>query len=100
MLAGFKGLFPESYEKLWCKIGFVLFVAVIFGIGHLPQGLGGVILTGTLGVMLGLIMIFHRSIWQATWTHGFFNATSFVRMYFLFKYKDQFESLQKLFGAD
>ncbi len=100
MLAGFKGLFPQSYDKLWCKIGFVLIVAVIFGIGHLPQGIGGVILTGALGVMLGLIMIFHRSIWQATWTHGFFNATSFAGMYFLFKYKDQFEPLKKMFGAE
>ncbi len=100
MLAGFRGLFPQSYEKLRWKIGFVLIIAVIFGIGHLPQGIGGVILTGVLGVLLGGIMIFHRSIWQATWTHGFFNATSFAGMYFLFKYKDQFEPLKKLFGAE
>jgi len=100
MLAGFKGLFPRSYDKLRWRIGFVLIIAVIFGIGHLPQGIGGVILTGILGIMLGLIMIFHRSIWQATWTHGFFNATSFAGMYFLFKYKDQFEPLKKMFGAE
>lgn len=98
MLAGFKGLFPQSYDKVKWKIVFVLIIAIIFGIGHLPQGIGGVILTGALGVMLGAMMVFHKSIWQATWAHGFFNATSFVGMYFLFKYKDQFESLQKMFG--
>lgn len=100
MLAGFRGLFPQSEGRHRWNIAFVLLIAVIFGIGHLPQGMGGVILTGALGVMLGFIMVYHKSIWQATWAHGFFNATSFVGMYFLFKYKDQFESLQKMFGAE
>lgn len=52
--------------------------AVVFGIGHLPQGISGVFLTGTLGFGLGLILLGHRSLWVAVLAHGFFNATSFV----------------------
>jgi hypothetical protein len=52
-------------------------------------------LTGLLGVMLGTIMIFHRSIWEAVLAHGFFNATSFLAMHLLFKYPDWPERLQR-----
>jgi membrane protease YdiL (CAAX protease family) len=31
---------------------------------------------GLLGLGLGLIMVFHRSIWPAVLAHGFFDATS------------------------
>lgn len=52
--------------------------AVVFGLGHLPQGWGGVVLTGILGAGLGSILLFHRSLWIAVLAHGFFDATSFV----------------------
>jgi membrane protease YdiL (CAAX protease family) len=29
-----------------------------------------------LGIFLGLIMVYHRSIWPAVLAHGFFDATS------------------------
>jgi len=60
------------------QIGVSLLAAVVFGIGHLPQGWSGVVLTGTLGFGLGLILLIHRSLWVAVLAHGFFNATSFV----------------------
>jgi membrane protease YdiL (CAAX protease family) len=99
MLAGCRGLFPGFYESRKGKVLFVLLVAIVFGIGHWPQGPGGVFLTTLLGIMLGLIMVYHGSIWEATLAHGFFNATSFVGMYFLYRLKDQYPELQKMLGA-
>ena len=52
--------------------------AVIFGLGHLPQGIGGVVLTGVVGFILALVMIGHRSLWSAVIAHGFFDASTFV----------------------
>jgi membrane protease YdiL (CAAX protease family) len=54
------------------------FVAtVIFGLGHWPQGLPGMLLTGTLGFGLGLVMIYHRSFWVAALAHGMLDASTF-----------------------
>jgi hypothetical protein len=52
--------------------------AVVFGLGHLPQGIGGVILTGVVGFILALVMMGHRSLWAAVIAHGFFDASTFV----------------------
>lgn len=99
MLAGFRALFPRLNSGRGGQFVFVVLVAMVFGLGHLPQGFGGVLLTTLLGIMLGTIMIFHRSIWEASLAHGFFNALSFVGMHFLLKYKDQLPGIQKMFGG-
>ena len=52
--------------------------AVVFGLGHLPQGIGGVVLTGVVGFILALVMMGHRSLWAAVLAHGFFDASTFV----------------------
>jgi membrane protease YdiL (CAAX protease family) len=56
----------------------VVIVAIAFGLGHWPQGAMAVLLTGFLGVGLGAIMVFHRSVWPAVIAHGLFDATSFA----------------------
>ncbi len=99
MLAGCRALFPRLYTTRFGQVGFVILVAIVFGLGHWPQGLGGVFLTTLLGIILGLIMIFHRSIWEATLAHGFFNALSFVGMHLLHRFKDHFPELQKMLGG-
>ncbi|MBX3747972.1 MAG: CPBP family intramembrane metalloprotease [Verrucomicrobiae bacterium] len=53
-------------------------VALLFGLGHTAQGPVGVAATTLLGIGLGAIMLFHRSIWDAVLAHGFFNATTFA----------------------
>lgn len=53
-------------------------VAILFGLGHTPQGWVGVAATTALGLGLGAIMLFHRSLWDAVLAHGFFNATTFA----------------------
>jgi membrane protease YdiL (CAAX protease family) len=48
-----------------------------------------------LGFCLGLIMIFHRSIWPAVMAHGFFDATTFAILPWV---KDLLETTQKTLG--
>lgn len=53
-------------------------IALLFGLAHTPQGWMGVMATAVLGLGLGAIMILHRSLWDAVFAHGFFNATTFA----------------------
>ena len=61
----------------------VMIAAVVFGLGHLPQDWIAVGMIGLLGVGLGLILVFHRSLWDAVIAHGFFDAASFAMLYLL-----------------
>jgi membrane protease YdiL (CAAX protease family) len=83
VFAGIWALFPKMEQTLWGKSVTVLLAAIVFGLGHLPQGWIGVALTSFLGLALGAIMIFHRSIWEAVLAHGFFDATTFVMLYLI-----------------
>ena len=56
----------------------VVFSAVVFGIGHWYQGIFGVGLTTLIGIALGAITLYHRSVWPAIIAHGFFDASSFL----------------------
>ena len=56
----------------------VLVSALVFGIGHLYQGVIGVCVTAFIGVALGAITLYHRSIWPAVIAHGCFDAASFL----------------------
>lgn len=56
----------------------VLPVALLFGLAHTPQGPVGVAATTLLGIGLGAILLFHRSLWDAVLAHGFFNAATFA----------------------
>ena len=64
----------------------VLFSSVLFGLAHFPQGWGAIAMTTVLGLGFSLMMIFHRSIWEAVFAHGFFDATTFLMIYLLVKY--------------
>ncbi len=55
-------------------------VAVLFGLAHAPQGPFGMAATTVLGLGLGAVLLFHRSLWDAVLAHGFFNATTFVML--------------------
>jgi membrane protease YdiL (CAAX protease family) len=87
MLAGFNALLPGGLSHpagRWLAIGFT---AIVFGLGHLPQGWGGVLLTGALGIGLGMIIVRRRSIWEAVLAHGFFDATTFVLLYLVARFQ-------------
>jgi membrane protease YdiL (CAAX protease family) len=86
MMAGFAGLAPAIFATRRGQLIAVVVAAVIFGIGHTPQGIGGVVLTAVLGLALGCIIVRHQSIWEAVLAHGFFDATTFVGLYVVVKY--------------
>jgi membrane protease YdiL (CAAX protease family) len=83
ILAGLGALFPQWYAGIRGQLAAVTIAAVIFGLGHLPQGWAGCGVTAVLGWGLGIIMIRHDSIWEAVFAHGFFNATTFLLLYWL-----------------
>ena len=87
MFAGMRGLFPKSFARLPGRIGAVVLVALVFGLGHTVQGWGAVALTALLGGGLGAIMLWHESIWEATLAHGFFDASTFAFMFLLTTYQ-------------
>jgi len=76
LLAGLRKLWPGCFESRLGQVGAAAVAAVIFGLGHLPQGILAAAMTGLLGFGLGLIMVFHRSIWPAVVAHGMFDAAS------------------------
>jgi membrane protease YdiL (CAAX protease family) len=76
MLAGFKALFPRTFGSRGGQFLAAAIIAVVFGLGHFPQGPLAMCLVGFLGLGLGGIMILHRSIWPAVIAHGMFDATS------------------------
>lgn len=76
VLAGLRTLWPRVFGSRFGRFGAVGIAALVFGLGHLPQGLLAVCLTALIGFGLGVIMILHRSIWPAVIAHGMFDATS------------------------
>lgn len=83
MMTALLALLPAGWQNAKGRALAITFAAVIFGLGHLPQGPAGVVVTGLLGLGLGWIMTFHRSLWVAVLAHGFFDATSFVGIWAL-----------------
>ena len=75
-LAGLRALWPQRFGSRAGQIAAVAIAAIVFGFGHLGMGLLAVLFAGLLGFGLGLIMVFHRSIWPAVIAHGMFDATS------------------------
>lgn len=99
MMTGVSFLFAGLREELWragiiaaliplmrpwfnqeiCRRIALLLSSCIFGLAHLPgQGWGGVFMTTALGLGLGAILIYRRSLAEAALAHGFFDATSFA----------------------
>ena len=78
MVAALGGLFPRAFGGRRGNWLALVPVALLFGLGHTPQGLAGVAATTFLGLGLGAIMLLHRSVWDAVLAHGLFNATTFI----------------------
>ncbi len=94
-MAALRALWPRWFESRAGQIGAVAIAAVIFGFGHLPQGALAAVLTGFLGLLLGLIIVLHRSIWPAVIAHGMFDATSLALLPWV---AEQLQEMQKTIG--
>lgn len=79
-LAGMKALWPQRFGSRAGQVLAVIICATVFGLGHLAMGSLAVCMAGFIGVGLGLIMIFHGSIWPAVIAHGIFDATSMAML--------------------
>ncbi|MDB6119860.1 MAG: Abortive infection protein [Verrucomicrobiaceae bacterium] len=77
-IATLRRLWPSVFASRKGEYVAVVLTSIVFGIGHIPQGAIAVVGTAAIGVLLGCIMVFHRSIWPAVIAHGFFDATSFA----------------------
>lgn len=75
-LAGLRALWPRWFGSQKGQLVGVVICAMVFGFGHLSMGWLAVCMTGFIGIGLGWIMVYHRSIWPAVIAHGFFDATS------------------------
>jgi membrane protease YdiL (CAAX protease family) len=75
-LAGMRVLWPRQFGTIIGQVCAVIIAAAIFGLAHLSMGILAAFFAGIFGLCLGLMMVFHRSIWPAVFAHGFFDATS------------------------
>lgn len=69
---------PRTMSPLVRNSIAVVVSALVFGIGHWYQGVVGVGVTALIGIALGAMTLYHKSVWPAIIAHGFFNATSFL----------------------
>ncbi len=67
-------------------LAFVLAV-VIFGLGHAYQGLWGIIMTGLVGLMLGLVYLYSGNLWLAVGIHAGIDLWSLILMPLLVGWK-------------
>lgn len=75
-LAAMRALWPRVFGSMRGQIGAIVIIAVVFGAAHLPLGPIAAVVAALLGILLGLIIVLHRSVWPAVLAHGFFDALS------------------------
>ncbi|MDP9099541.1 MAG: CPBP family intramembrane metalloprotease [Verrucomicrobiota bacterium] len=75
-LAAMRALWPRAFSSILGQCLAIALIAVAFGAMHLRMGVLAAIGAGVLGLMLGIIIILHKSIWPAVIAHGLFDATT------------------------
>ena len=84
----FRGYFlnriADLFEKKSLGLAVGVFVSsLIFGAGHMYQGISGVILTGCVGIIYSLIYFFNqRNLWALVLTHGLYDTSAFLIIFF------------------
>jgi membrane protease YdiL (CAAX protease family) len=77
-LAAMRALWPRAFGSRAGQCAAMALIAIAFGAMHLRMGVIAAIGAGVLGLMLGLIIVLHKSIWPAVIAHGFFDAATFA----------------------
>lgn len=75
-LAAMRALWPRAFGSTLGQCLAIALIAVAFGAMHLRMGVLAAVGAGVLGLMLGMIIILHKSIWPAVIAHGVFDATT------------------------
>jgi len=80
LMQGLAMLFGGS-RGAW--IGACLVQGALFGLAHTYQNPLGIAITGTLGILMGLLVLAsERNLWAVVIGHGLFDASRFVLFYF------------------
>ncbi|MEO6708189.1 MAG: CPBP family intramembrane glutamic endopeptidase [Planctomycetota bacterium] len=77
-IAGLVRLWPNRFASRRGEYFGVVVSSLVFGFGHAAMGPIAAVAAGLLGLGLGAILVFHRSIWPAVIAHGCFDAASFA----------------------
>ena len=77
-IAAMRALWPRAFGSRAGQCAAMIVIAFAFGAMHLRMGVIAAVGAGLLGVMLGFIIVLHRSIWPAVIAHGLFDATTFA----------------------
>jgi membrane protease YdiL (CAAX protease family) len=75
-LAAMRAIWPRAFGSPMGQSLAISLIAVAFGAMHFPMGMLAAVGAGMLGLLLGLIIIAHKSIWPAVIAHGVFDATT------------------------
>jgi membrane protease YdiL (CAAX protease family) len=75
-LAAMRAIWPRAFGSPPGQCLAISVIAVAFGAMHLRMGVLAAVGAGVLGLLLGLIIIVHKSIWPAVIAHGLFDATT------------------------
>jgi membrane protease YdiL (CAAX protease family) len=75
-LAAMRALWPRAFGSTLGQCLAIALIAVAFGAMHLRMGVLAAVGAGVLGLMLGIIIVLHKSIWPAVIAHGVFDATT------------------------
>lgn len=75
-LAAMRALWPRAFGSTLGQCIAISLIAVAFGAMHLRMGVLAAVGAGVLGLMLGIIIVLHKSIWPAVIAHGVFDATT------------------------
>jgi len=80
LMQTFAMFFGGSRAAWWVAL---VIQAVLFGAAHAYQNSLGMLITGTLGFLLGLLVILTgRNLWAAIIAHGLFDASRSIMFYF------------------
>lgn len=79
-------ILPEEHLNNTVKwIIALIITSIMAGIGHLYQGITGMILTGIIGFLFGLVYLFsNRNLWASILTHGLYDTVAFIMLFFGF----------------
>src|SRR6266542_6684066 len=84
----FRGFLMQGLAMLFgaSRVAWIVACVVqvaLFGAAHAYQNLLGILITGTLGVLMGvLVLASGRNLWPVIIGHGLFDASRFVLFYF------------------
>lgn len=90
-LAALRAIWPRAFGSIWGQGIAITVIAVAFGAMHIRMGPIAAAGAGVLGLMLGILIILHKSIWPAVIAHGAFDATTMALLPWLMEYSRQFQ---------